>query len=188
MSNSNNIDRRTLIHGLLRGGLAASLLPGWAEAAWSAVAAAPPPRVLDGAQNGMIAILADTILPRSDTPGATDVGVPAWIEVVVAEYFTDTRRLSFLADLAAIDDFALATSGARLPLLKGNALTQVIADLDAACAAKDLTPAQRGYVQLKELIIVGYFTSKPVQQDILKVVVVPGRYDPNVPIAPPSVT
>ena len=44
-----------------------------------------------------------------------------------------------------------------------------------------------GYAKLKELVIVGYFTSKPVQTDILKVVVVPGRYDPNVPMAPPSV-
>jgi gluconate 2-dehydrogenase gamma chain len=189
MPSTIKIDRRNLIRNLVGGGLALSLMPGFAEAAWSALAAdTHTPRVLGSTHTGMIALIADTILPRSDTPGATDVGVPAWIEVVVAEYFTDARRSSFLADLAAIDDFALATSGARLPLLKGNALTQVIADLDAACAAKDLTPAQRGYVQLKELIIVGYFTSKPVQQDILKVVVVPGRYDPNVPIAPPSVT
>ena len=44
--------------------------------------------------------------------------------------------------------------------------------------------AQTLTTKLKELVIVGYFTSKPVQTDILKVVVVPGRYDPNVPMAP----
>jgi gluconate 2-dehydrogenase gamma chain len=189
MPSTIKIDRRNLIRDLLRGGLALSLMPGFAEAAWSAVAAETNARRLPGtAQSGVIALIADTILPRSDTPSATDVGVPAWIEVVVAKYFSATRRLGFLADLAAIDDFALATSGARFALLKGSSLAMVIANLDAACGAKDLKPAQRGYVQLKELIIVGYFTSKPVQQDILKVVVVPGRYDPNVPIAPPSVT
>jgi gluconate 2-dehydrogenase gamma chain len=184
MSNSNNIDRRTLIHGLLRGGLAASLLPGWAEAAWSAVAAAPPPRVLDGAQNGMIAILADTILPRSDTPSASDVGVLPWIDLIVADYFSQSQREGFLAGLAAVDDFALSTAGARIPDLTGSALTGVVASLDAACGARDLNLAQRGYVQLKELVIVGYFTSKPVQQDFLKVVIVPGRFDANVLVAP----
>jgi hypothetical protein len=37
-------------------------------------------------------------------------------------------------------------------------------------------------VKLKELVIHGYFTSKPVQQDLLKVVIVPGRFDADVRI------
>jgi gluconate 2-dehydrogenase gamma chain len=192
------IDRRTLIGNLIRGGLALRLMPGFAESAWSGVAAAgdrAAPRVFDSAQSRMIAIIADTILPRSDTPSATEVGVPAWIDLVVAEYFPEGQRAGFLSDLAAIDELALSTSGAHLAALKGDALgadalALVIANLDAACGTKGLavTPAQRGYVQLKELIIYGYFTSKTVQQDILKVVIVPGRFDGDVRIAPPSVT
>jgi gluconate 2-dehydrogenase gamma chain len=190
MPNTTRIDRRTLIQNLAQGGLLLSLMPGFAESAWSAVdanaGAEPPPRALSSADESMIGVIADVILPRSDTPSASDVGVPAWVDVVVAEYFSDTQRANFLADLAAIDNFALATSDARFSALKGSALAAVIASLDAATGAKAPTPAQRGYAQLKELVIVGYFTSKPVQKDILKVVVVPGRYDPNVPMAPPS--
>jgi gluconate 2-dehydrogenase gamma chain len=185
MSDSNKIDRRTLIHNLVRGGLALSLLPGFAEAAWAAIAQGiPAPRVLGGAQNGMISLIADAILPRSDTPSATDVGVPPWIDLIVADYFSGAQRESFLAGLAAIDDFALSSAGARIDGLKDGALTGVILSLDAACGAKDPNAAQHGYAQLKELIIVGYFTSKPVQQDILKVVIVPGRFDANVLVAP----
>jgi len=186
MPNTTKIDRRTLIHNLAQGGLFLSLVPGFAESAWSAVAEGTqkPPPDLGTARAGAIGATADVILPRSDTPSATDVGVPAWINVVVAEYFSDAQRSSFLADLDAIDNFALITSGARVSALTGSALAAVIASLDAAVVAKDPTPAQRGYAHLKELIIVGYFTSKPVQTDILKVVVVPGRYDPNVPMAP----
>jgi gluconate 2-dehydrogenase gamma chain len=185
MPNTININRRTLMHHLVQGGLALSLAPGFAESAWSAVGAGPP-RALSTAEDGMIAVIADAILPRSDTPSATDVGVPAWIDAVVAGYFSDTRRSGFLADLTAIDNVALTTSGARLAALQGGARTAVIASLDAASGAKDPSPAQRGYAQLKELVIVGYFTSKRVQTEILKVVVVPGRYDPDVPMAPPS--
>ncbi|MGO9933088.1 MAG: gluconate 2-dehydrogenase subunit 3 family protein [Steroidobacteraceae bacterium] len=179
MPSTIKIDRRTLIHNLVQGGLALSLTPGFAEAAWSAVGADAPaaPRVLSRADTGTIAMIADAILPRSDTPSATDVGVPAWIDVVAARYFSAARRAGFQSDLAAID-----------AALRGSALTAVIASLDAACGAKDPTPAQRGYAQLKELVIVGYFTSKTVQQDILKVVIIPGRFDPDVPIVPPSVT
>jgi hypothetical protein len=189
MPNSNNIDRRALIQHLVRGGLALGLIPGFAQAAWGAVTAgSATPRALSIEQTGMIAVIADTILPRSDTPSATDVGVVPWIDVIATEYFSDSRRAGFLADLAAIDDFALANSGARLSALKGNALGAMMASLDAACGTNDHTPAQRGYVQLKELIVYGYFTSRSVQQDILKVVIIPGRFDADVLIAPASAT
>jgi len=186
MPNTTKIDRRTLIHNLAQGGLLLSLVPGFAESAWSAVAAGTQKLTpgLGTGHAGVIGAIADVILPRSETPSATDVGVPAWIDVVVAEYFSDAQRSSFRAELDAIDNFAQVTSGARVSALKGSALAAVIASLDAAVVAKDPAPAQRGYARLKELVIVGYFTSKPVQTDILKVVVVPGRYDPNVPMAP----
>jgi gluconate 2-dehydrogenase gamma chain len=180
MHSSEKLDRRTLIHNLVRGGLALGLVPGFAETAWATIAVHGTPataRVLSAAQTIVVAAIADAILPRSDSPSATDVGVPAWVDLVVADYFSATRRTSFLADLAAIDEFAMTPSGLR---------PGALATLDAACGAKNLTPVQRGYVQLKELVIYGYFTSKPVQQDILKVVIVPGRFDVDVPVAPAS--
>jgi hypothetical protein len=183
MPSTTKIDRRAALQTLLQGGLALNLMPGFAAAAWGAVAAgAQAPRVLGPTQDQMITLIADTILPRSDTPGAIDVGVPPWIGLVLAEYFSDTRRARFLADLGAIDQLALSTSGASLIGLKHHDLMKVMDSLDAACGSKDLTPAQRGYVQLKELIIYGYFTSKPVQQDLLKVVIVPGRFDADLQI------
>jgi gluconate 2-dehydrogenase gamma chain len=187
MPTTTNMDRRAAIQTLLQGGLALSLMPGFAETAWSAIAAGsdrPTPRALSSDQTQVIALIAEVILPRSDTPGATDVGVPAWIDLVLAEYFSGPRRAAFLADLSAIDQLALSTSGASLIGLKHHDLMKVMDSLDAACGSKDLTAAQRGYVQLKELIIYGYFTSKPVQQDLLKVVIVPGRFDADVLIKP----
>lgn len=186
MPTTTNMDRRAAIQILLQGGLGLGLMPGFAEAAWDAVAAGAQrtPRVLGAAQDHMITLIADTILPRSDTPGAIDVGVPSWIALVIAEYFSDTRRARFLADLNAIDQLAVSQSGAHLTALEGDGFAKVIAPLDAACGSKDLTPAQRGYVQLKELVVYGYFTSKPVQQDLLKVVIVPGRFDADVRITP----
>jgi hypothetical protein len=190
MPSSTQIDRRTLIKILARGGLALSLTAGAAETVWSAIAAdgAREPRVLTAAQSGMVARIADTILPRTDTPGAIDVGVLPWIDLVLAEYFSEARRSVFLGDLAAIDAFALAAAGAPVARLEEPALAKVIGTLDAASGSLDLTPPQRGYVHLKELIIHGYFTSKPVQQDILKFVIVPGRYDADAPLAPASRT
>ncbi len=180
------IDRRTLFKGLVQGGLALTLVPGFAETAWSALAEGRAPPPAPGVQTGLIGTIADQILPRGDTPSATDVGVVPWIDLVIADYLSEAQRAIFLADLAAIDDFARSTAGARISALQAGGLAGVMASLDAACGSKNLEPAQRGYVQLKELVIVGYFTSKAVQQDILKVVIVPGRFDGNAPLAPPS--
>lgn len=191
MPSSTQIDRRTFLQTLARGGLALGLMSGVAETVWSAIAAEgvpAAPRVLTVAHTDMITLIADTILPRSDTPSATDVGVLPWIDLVVAQYFSAARRSSFFEDLAAIDDFALSAAGAPLARLKDQPLEKVIASLDAACGRLDLAPAPRGYVHVKELVIHGYFTSKPVQQDILKFVILPGRFDADVHIAPTSGT
>jgi Gluconate 2-dehydrogenase subunit 3 len=185
MPNTIKMDRRAAIQTLLRGGLALGLMPGFAETAWSAIAddgERHAARALSSDQTQMITLIADTILPRSDTPGAIDVGVPRWIDLVLAEYFSDAHRAAFLADLSAVEQSAVSMSGVSLTGLKHHDLVKVINSLDAATGSQELTPAQRGYVRLKELVIYGYFTSKPVQQDLLKVVIVPGRFDADVRI------
>jgi glucoside 3-dehydrogenase (cytochrome c) hitch-hiker subunit len=175
------------MHCLLQGGLAVALLPGTAAAGWRAVAAAATdasPRFLQPAQARLIAIVADAILPRTDTPSATDVGVLAWIDTIAADYFSDVQRTDFAAGIAAIDDHALSIAGARLASLPSGVVSGVLTSLDAACGTKNLSAAEHGYVQLKDLVIHGYFTSEPVQKDILRVPIIPGRFDPSVPVTP----
>jgi gluconate 2-dehydrogenase gamma chain len=180
------VHRRAFLHSLAQGGLALALLPGAAAAAWRAVAEAvpsAPARILGTAHSELIAAVADAILPRSDTPSATDVGVVQWIDTVAADYFSSAQRAGFLGGLAAIDAQAHSMAGAALASLRPGSLAGVITALDASCG-NPVDPAQKGYVQLKELIIYGYFTSKPLQQDILQVPVIPGHFDPSVRITP----
>src|ERR1700674_4089059 len=102
MPSSTQIDRRTLLQTLAQGGLALGLMSGVAETVWGAIAAEgvpAVPRVLKVAHADMITLIADTILPRSDTPSATDVGVLPWIDLVVAQYFSAARRSVFFGDL-----------------------------------------------------------------------------------------
>ena len=66
-----------------------SLLPRDAEAAWNRILSGY--RVAEGltpAQRALVSSIADTILPRSDTPSATDVGVTEWVDLIVAEYYS----------------------------------------------------------------------------------------------------
>jgi hypothetical protein len=67
----------------------------------------------------------------------------------------------------------------------------VFSKLDAATRGKliesfesgprDAEPA-RSWWQLKGLVVHGYFTSEPVMKDVLKTVVMPGRFEGAAPV------
>ena len=56
--------------------------------------------VLQGHQPEMVRVLAEMIIPATDTPGAIEAGVPRFIEMMVADWYTDTERGIFLDGLA----------------------------------------------------------------------------------------
>jgi len=93
---------------------ALSFLPRNAEAAWSRVLAGY--RAADGltpAQRALVTGIADTIIPRTDMPSASDVGVIDWVDLLVAEYYSETDWTPFLAGLDAIDAQTRSARGRR---------------------------------------------------------------------------
>jgi gluconate 2-dehydrogenase gamma chain len=62
-------------------------------------------------QAALLAELSDIIIPRTDTPGAKDVGVPAFMDVLVKDCYTKEDQDKFLAALKEFDDQAKATMG-----------------------------------------------------------------------------
>ena len=47
---------------------------------------------LTPAQGTLVSAIADRIIPRTDTPGAADVGVPAFIDLLYAQFMTGAER------------------------------------------------------------------------------------------------
>jgi hypothetical protein len=169
---------------LLRAAASAAALvfiPHDAVAAWTRVAS----RVrlasgLSDAQMALVRAVADTIFPRTDTPGATDVGVPQFIDVIVAEYASDADRTAFLAGLDAIDARARSESNAAFADLSPEAKGKMIESLESG--SRDEEP-KKTYWRLKGLVVHGYFTSEAVMKDVLKVTVMPGRFEGAAPVA-----
>jgi gluconate 2-dehydrogenase gamma chain len=174
------VDRRDLFRAM--GAAAAlSIVPRDAVAAWTHVAAGQrPPGSLTDAQLALVAAAGDAILPRTDTPGATDVGVPAWVEVIVAEYYTAAERASFLAGLDAMDAMAKQANGVAFAALPADARDAIMRALDQP--ADRQAPESRSYARLKGLVVHGYFTSERVQKEVLKVEIMPGRFDGAAPM------
>lgn len=174
------MERRDLLRAF-GAATALALLPHDAVAAWARVASGlRPADGLTDAQLALIGALADTIIPRTDTPGATDVAVPAFINVIVTENYTDAERAAFEAGLDAIDVQAKNSGGASFADLPPEARMSVIDAMEAA-SDRHAEPS-RTYWRLKGLIVHGYFTSEPVMKRVLKVEIMPGKFDGAAPM------
>jgi len=175
------MERRDLLRALASAA-ALSVLPNEkALAAWSRLATGTATtNGLSDAQMALVRAMADTIIPRTDTPSATDVGVHRFVEVIVSEYAKDEDRTKFLAGLDAIDARARTESSAVFAELSPEARGKMIESLESG--SRDVDPAQT-YWRLKGLVVHGYFTSEPVMKDVLKVVVMPGKFEGAAPVA-----
>ena len=173
------MERRDLLRALASAA-ALSVLPHEALAAWTRVAAGPlPTNGLNEAQMALVRAIADTIIPRTDTPSATDVGVHDFVNVIVAEQLTDEDRTAGLAGLDAIDAFARTEKNAVFAELDAAARGAVIDKLESG--SRDADPAKT-YWRLKSLVVHGYFTSERVMKDVLKHTVMPGRFEGSAPV------
>src|SRR5881396_4401437 len=61
-------------------------------------------RTLNPHQNETVATIAELIIPKTDTPGAREAGVPAFIDVMFADWADDEQRQMFTAGLANVDE------------------------------------------------------------------------------------
>src|SRR6187549_4005864 len=64
------------------------------------------PVFLSSDQGVLVSQVADIIIPKTDTPGAKEVGVPGFIDQIVSECFKKEDQDKFLEGLKAFDEEA----------------------------------------------------------------------------------
>lgn len=141
-------------------------------------------RTLTPQHRALAGAIADIILPRTDTPSATDVGTIDFVDVIVESYYDPTERTAFVDGLDAIESLAQRTGGRAFVALDLAAQTRLVQQLDAATTRT--TPAERTYGRLKGLVIHGWYTSERVQRDVLRTQIIPGRFDGAAPHVVPA--
>ncbi|HJU75032.1 MAG TPA: gluconate 2-dehydrogenase subunit 3 family protein [Gemmatimonadaceae bacterium] len=129
----------------------------------------------------LIAALSERILPETDTPGAIAVGVPAFIEVIVHHWMTDEERERLDKGLAAIDAAANTRFKANFVDLTSDQQNTLIGEWDTA-RQREPGSAADAYGRIKDMTVYGYFTSKPVVENVLQLRRLPGRYNGCIPV------
>jgi hypothetical protein len=169
------MQRRDILKALGAAAALAILPEHEALAAWARLGASVGfTGSLSNEQLALIGAIADTILPRTDSPSATEVRVPAFVDVIVSENYTDNQRIAFVTALPQLE-----------AALRGSDGTAFVS-MDAEHRAVALGGVEREnrqpqpfatYWRLKGLVIHGYFTSEPVAKQLLHYNMMPGHYD-----------
>ena len=148
--------------GILIGG--SSLAAGLALASCGADKAVS--EQLDGKQLATVRKICDLLIPATDTPGALDAGCVQFVAEQAGGLPSDKRR-EFASGLDRIGQLvANATDWNRV---------------HTAVSAAD-AKAQAALKQLRAWILLGFYTSEVGATQELRYELVPGRYDPDLPV------
>ena len=142
-------------------------------------------RALTPHQNETVATIAELIIPKTDTPGARDVGVPAFIDVMLADWADDDQRKTFTAGLANVDERSRAAFGKDFVGCTAQQQTEILEDLDYELAGlRDIkADTSKNFFQgMKWLTLTGYYTSEVGATAEQHFRIVPGRYEPCYPL------
>jgi len=129
--------------------------------------------------------IGDTIIPATNTPGAKAVHIGAFIAMMVRDCYEPEEQAAFRAGLRELPEKFHAKHGRGFVGAPAELRTAFLNELDreqrAHHAAKKKTDPEHYFRVMKELTILGYFSSEIGATQALRFVEVPGGLDGNVP-------
>jgi hypothetical protein len=169
--------RRQLVKGMAAtlGGML--VLPAWAEA-WTPAALSIHPTQLSSLEETLLAEIVESIIPKTDTPGAKELEVQRFISAILTDCYDQKSRDVFTKGLQTVEQlsqksqaqsFLKSTPEQRLAVLSKMAESD---DLDTKSFAR----------MVKNLTIRGYLSSEFVMTKLKGYQMAPGFYDGCVPV------
>jgi hypothetical protein len=138
-------------------------------------------QALSAAQMAEVRSLADTILPRTDTPGALDVGAPEFFDLLLAEWYSDNDKEALLRGLDALTERCRGENGKAIAELEPDARAAFALSVDGKRG--DLSSPEGAYARMKENLVFAFLTSEPIGKMTSTMPIRPGRFDGCVPVS-----
>jgi hypothetical protein len=170
------VDRRALLQSAI-------LLVGGSIAGSPALALADTPkaaRFFSAAQFATMAEVADIILPKTDTPGAKEAGVPEALDALMTNWASVERQQQFRRLIDEIDLAALGSGGTAFPAMPKAKRAELVRSYDTA----KLAAGDPVYAKFKELVITLYYSSEAGATKELRYELIPGKWEPGIEMAP----
>lgn len=145
-------------------------------------------------QRKIIAAMAEVIIPRTDTPGAIDAGVPRFIELMAADWLNDEERAIFEAGIKDMETRIPRDFGKPFYALSRDEQVAVMEAMEDAASDSEwysFANVQRDFIsdapficQVKELTVYGFFTSEAGSKQVLRYDPMPMYFDGELPLSP----
>jgi hypothetical protein len=146
-----------------------------------------PARALDSHGRQTVIAAADRIIPKTETPGATDAGVVDFIDKMLADWYSPEERDRFLNGLRELNasarrrlgkDFADSTERDQVALL-----TAIDEEVTALRRTNAASANAHWFAMLKYMTVFGYGTSEVAMRQTLGAWPRPTRYDACAPVS-----
>ena len=136
---------------------------------------AMPDRVATDEYHGLLQVLVEHIIPGTDTPGAHEAGVADYIEFILQRGFDELQREKFLSGLQSINEKSNNVFGQSFVAVSSDQQEAILGNLEQESERQSNKPGF--FHTLKELTIIGYYTSEVGAINELRYLPVPGIYD-----------
>ena len=131
--------------------------------------------------------IGDTIIPATDTPGAKAVGIGRLMATIATDCYEDDVFASFERGLGAIDSACRKQYGTAFVATPAEQRTALLNALDAEqrehARTRSAGEPPHYFRLMKELTLLGYFSSEIGCTQALRYVESPGAYRGDVPYA-----
>lgn len=186
--------RREALKGvalILGGGLSAPTLMAMERAETPGLKVVDSDLALSDIEKKIVAEVAEMIIPRTTTPGAIDAGVPAFIEIMLRDCYKKPEHLSFKTGLLGLERLNFITRGQKekestlrkveqdtVELMKEYNVQQTkMGDNEDREQMKAVAKGLPFWRLMKELTLLGYYTSEKGIMASFDYVPIPGKLE-----------
>ena len=141
-------------------------------------------RTLNGRQLNLVKALADTILPKTESPAASEVGVPQCIDLLLHEVFEPEAVSDFISGLTKFDQECQAKTGEEYISLPQSKRHEYLKAKDEQIIGSIHTDGIPFYLTFKKLCIDIYFATEEGIKQNLAYNPIPGGYQGDVLLKP----
>jgi hypothetical protein len=181
---------------LLASAAALPLLPREAFSMFQAVheqlPVQPALKTLSPHQDATVTTIAELIIPQTNTPGARAVRVNEFIDLILTEWYGEEQKSIFLSGLAEVDARTRDLFGRDFVDCAEKQQVEMLQVLDDEVGAEHDEQPRRSsrehpldknfFSMIKELTLVGYFTSQIGFEQELHGEIIPSRHAGCVPL------
>ena len=134
------------------------------------------------AQRELVTAIAETIIPKTDTPGASEAGVAGWMELLVQDCLPASDQKIILEGLAEVEKQAAGQFQKAYAKLTVAEQIQLLTAMENS--AKQANDNKAFICQFKELTKFTYVNSEVGGTQAFDFALVPGRWDPAADFKP----